>query len=332
MSDKLRFLPTTVPIVFQIPGKDGRHVTLHTAHSAHKLVIESEDGKRRNIMHYYAWYMKHVAHCSFVFITTDDLLQYCLVADGFSEKQDLLKVLKRGDNLGKVGIVDPRVKVVKRFLEAIETAEGSDDKAAVATKLFTFLQHDGLDMATDNPAFKVVALAKCEEMRRNHRTFRALFKSATDLIVALGEEPVELPSEETCVMTIWRRSEPMAVKLQIGLAPAEEAILSRDATVWTPERSKNLYQFFNSYCKRHNIPQREHNLLRILQSLILSNGVSVYEQCLSGHYPPELNRHDEEKRLRGSCDCTPCSQARIGALEKELATCKAKLAAIAKLL
>ena len=332
MSANLSSLPTTVPVVFQIPGKDGRRVTLHTAKHRFDLKIESDDGRKRNIMHYYAWYMKHVAQVAFVDIKIDDILKYCTIATGFCGKQNLFAVLERGVKLEKVGIIDPRIAIIKDMLTAIEGVDSTSDKAAAATTLFHFIHHEALDFTQDHPDFKAVALEKCEEMRRNHRSFRDLFKSATDLIVALGAEPVELPSEEGSVMTVWRRSEPMAVKLQIGLAPAEEAILSRDETVWTPERSKNIYQFFNGYCKRNGIHEREHNLLRILKILTLSNGASVYEQCLSGSLVPVLNRHDEEKRLRGSCECMPCSQARILALEAELADCKAKLAAIRALL
>jgi hypothetical protein len=283
-------------------------------------------------MHYYAWYMKHVAKMPFVRLEDEELLKYCIVACGGDGTHKLSDALVNSKDFSKIGVVDVRTPAIQDMLTRVEACANIAEKEVAATKLFTYMKDEALDLIQSNPRLKDVILAKCEQFRRDNRNLRNLFRIATELIVALGVEPAKLPSDEEYVMSVWHRCPSMAIKLQIDQAPAEEAILSRDETVWTPERSRNLYQFFNGYCKRHNIPQRKCNLLSILKMLMLSSGVNVYEQCLSGALPPELNRHDVEKRLRGSCECMPCSQARIRALETELAECKAKLAAIAKLL
>jgi hypothetical protein len=335
INDKLALLPKRIPVTFQFGAGPTVTGTLILTNPYLKCLEIESDGKIRHIEHFINSYARHNDVKYLHFKTTEQVFLSFVVASGERTGKSFQTLLVDepipNDWLPFVGIVDPTIAKVQGMLDQVHATEDKDVKAPIVIELMRYFV-TAIPFIRRYPPLHAVAIAKCEEFRKDHHgEFPEVVAACTDLLVALGQTPAPLISGDELVLKQWTARLPrgVVVSLQISTGPRIEGILYPHSntvlsTFYYPPI--HLQKWVSKYCKTYGLGKRTLSVIEIIRYLrigdhnlytLLENWKPSYSSFVTQALDSDMARIrgiplkepevDEEESDAGPCDCAGCT-------------------------
>jgi hypothetical protein len=338
--EKLALLPKRIPIKFQYgagPTVEGTLLIDYPRLKLKCLQIESSD-KVRHIEHFINSYALHNDVKYLHFKTTEQVFLSFVVASGERAGKSFQTLLVDepipNDWLPFVGIIDPAIAKVQGMLDQVHTLEDKEVKAPIVIEMMRYFV-TVIPFIRRYPPLHDVAIAKCEELRKEHHgEFPDVVAACTDLLVALGQTPAPLISGDELVLKqlTTRLPRGILVGIQIGTGPRIEGILYPHvntvlSTFYYPPIP--LQKWVSKYCKTYGLGKRTLSVIEIIRHLrigdhdlytLLENWRPSYSSFVTQALDSDMARIRgiplKESEAESSapseesaeCDCRQCKQ------------------------
>ena len=295
MQSNLQYLPAQIKVSYQLGSAPAEKATLHTCGAAKALVLETEDGKRRNIQHFHNHYLRrnNITDHNLGALNHEAKLGHMTIAEGERQSRTLAAVLTVLDpaNLRWVGRTHPAMDIIKDMLEVVHRTPSGAARAPTVVLLMDYLiKPETVEFVERYPTFKTCIIDKCNELRLLHfleyptvaakclEVLGVLRGTVTPLsreqLEALAHKPWTAPVApvvppvapvpDTQVLENLRTLIPGHTRLllAIGSYPPVEGILGpspRRDYIYSAKHADfiPIGRFINSYAKANEIPMRD---------------------------------------------------------------------------
>jgi len=189
MEANLQYLPSQIKVSYQLSNAPPEVATLHTCSVLKALVLETADGKRRNIQHFHNHYLRKNNIISYDLggLGHEAKLGHMTITEGERATRTLGVLLATLDpaNLHWVGKINPAIDIIKDMLEEINTTKGPPIRATLVERLMDYLaKPETAEFVERYPTFKACIIDKCNQLRLLH--YLDYPKVAAKCLVVLG--------------------------------------------------------------------------------------------------------------------------------------------------
>jgi hypothetical protein len=295
MEANLQYLQPQIKVSYQLSSAPAEKATLHTACALKAFILETEDGKRRNIQHFHNHYLRknNITSHDLGNLRLSGMLNYMTVAEGERHTKTLGALLTSLDpaNLRWVGKAQPAIAIIQDMLEETQRTPSGAARAPLVLSLMDYLiKPETLEFVERYPTFKTCIISKCNELRLLHvLDYPKVAAKCLEVLGILGgvvtplsrpqleavahapapapapaPVPPVAPAPDAQVLQNLRTLIPGNTRLllAIGSYPPVEGILGstprRDYIYSAKHKSMiPIGRFINSYAKANEIPMRD---------------------------------------------------------------------------
>ena len=189
MEANLQYLLPQIKVSYQLSNAPPEVATLHTCSVLKALVLETADGKRRNIQHFHNHYLRKNNIISYDLggLGHEAKLGHMTITEGERATRTLGVLLATLDpaNLHWVGKINPAIDIIKDMLEEINTTKGPPIRATLVERLMDYMaKPETAEFVERYPTFKACIIDKCNQLRLLH--YLDYPKVAAKCLVVLG--------------------------------------------------------------------------------------------------------------------------------------------------
>ena len=202
MQSNLQYLPAQIKVSYQLGSAPAEKATVHTCGALKAFILETEDGKRRNIQHFHNHYLRqnNISSHELGALRLKDMLGYMTIAEGERQTRTLAAVLTVLDpaNLRWVGRTHPATDTIKDMLEVIHrTPSGAARAPAVVLLMDYLMKPETVEMVERYPTFKTCIIDKCNELRLLHfLEYPTVSQKCLEVLRTLGGNITPLSREQ----------------------------------------------------------------------------------------------------------------------------------------
>jgi hypothetical protein len=242
MEANLEFLPAQIKVSYQLDLSPPERATLHTCGALKAFVLETEDGKRRNIQHFHNHYLRknNITSHDLGALRLSGMLNYMTVAEGerHSKKLGALLTLLDPANLRWVGKINPAIDIIKDMLEETQRTPVGAARAPLVERLMDYIiKPEIVEFVERYPTFKTCIIKKCNELRLLHYLdYPKVAAKCLEVLRILGATVTPLSKEQ--LEALAHASAPAPVPVIPPVAPVPDAQVLQNLQTLMPGHTR----------------------------------------------------------------------------------------------
>jgi len=227
MQSNLQYLSPQIKVSYQLSNAPAERATLHTCGALKAFVLETADGKRRNIQHFHNHYMRenNITSHDLGGLKLEGMLGYMTITEGERHTKTLAAVLTTLDpaNIRWAGKAQPAMEIIKDLLEETQRIPEGAARAVVVERLMDYVtKPETAEFVERYPTFKTAIVNKCNELRLLHvLEYPTVAQKCLDVLRTLGGDITPLSKAQLEALAL--RSAPVTPVAPVApVAPVPE--------------------------------------------------------------------------------------------------------------